>query len=96
VHADEFQIQHYADVTRAWNRTMQSFARAHPSETAFVSITDKVCATDETLCDDTFHGELARPDGTHYEGAAQRWVSRMLIRRFARILGSRPRAGTTE
>jgi len=78
-----FQIDHYADITTKWNAMMKAYAERHPDRAVFVSITDIICRTDETLCDDDIDGVPARPDGTHYQGAGEALATATLLRLIA-------------
>jgi peptidoglycan/LPS O-acetylase OafA/YrhL len=75
-----FQLDHYTDVTSRWNDTLRRFAELHPERARFVSVTDVVCSTDVSPCDDRIDGVFARPDGTHYEGAGEDRVIDALLR----------------
>ncbi len=75
-----YLLAHYDDVTSRWNRMLASYARSSPDRSMFRSVTDAVCHTDVSPCDDTIEGEPARPDGTHYEGAGQDVVVALLMR----------------
>ena len=79
----EFLVTRYDDVTTRWNAMMERYAARHPRTTAFVSITDVVCADDTSPCDDTLDGVPARPDGTHYAGAGAELVADALVRLVA-------------
>jgi peptidoglycan/LPS O-acetylase OafA/YrhL len=81
-----FQIDHYHDITTKWNQTMHDYAEQHPGQAAFVSITDKVCRVDKSLCNDLIDGVPARPDGNHYEGAGQERAATALLDLFTPIL----------
>jgi hypothetical protein len=61
-----FQIVHWPDITRRWNRTMAGFARDHPDVAAFMTISDALCHQVVAPCNDLFDGHLLRGDGTHY------------------------------
>jgi peptidoglycan/LPS O-acetylase OafA/YrhL len=81
-----FQIDHYNDITSKWNRIMRGFAEQNPDLAAFVSVTDVVCKSDVSLCDDLIDGVPARPDGTHYEGAGEQLVVATVLDLLAPIL----------
>jgi peptidoglycan/LPS O-acetylase OafA/YrhL len=83
---DRFQIDHYRDITSPWNDMMKVYAARHPDLATFVSLTDEVCRTDRSLCNDLIDGAPARPDGTHYEGAGQRMVIGRLVDLLAPFL----------
>jgi SGNH domain (fused to AT3 domains) len=74
-----FQIDHYGDITSRWNKIMSGYAEHHSDKAAFVSITNAICRSDESLCDDLIDGVPARPDGTHYEGAGEQKVVTLLL-----------------
>src|SRR5439155_24311090 len=77
---DRWQINHYHDATRRWNRMLEAFAQAHPDQATFFSVTMRICQTDQTLCDDrTPDGRFARPDGTHYAGQGKTKVVRLVL-----------------
>jgi hypothetical protein len=82
----ERQVNQYDTLTTAWNRVMQRYSRAHPDETAFVSITDAVCHDRASPCDDRIDGRPARYDGTHYGGAGADLAARTLLDRVAPAL----------
>lgn len=63
-----FMIDHYDDLTRHWNGIMAHYASTHHVIAASVTITDVVCHTEVSPCDDTVAGVYARPKGQHYEG----------------------------
>jgi peptidoglycan/LPS O-acetylase OafA/YrhL len=66
-----FLIDHYDDITKRWNGILSEFASAHPSETAFASVTDVICKTDVAPCEDSIEGAPARPDAMHYAAAGE-------------------------
>lgn len=75
----QFQVTHYDDITSRWNAMLRAYAARHPGSTAFVTITDVVCARDAAPCDDSLAGIPARPDGTHYEGAGADLAAQTLV-----------------
>ncbi|HVF08933.1 MAG TPA: acyltransferase family protein, partial [Actinomycetota bacterium] len=79
----EFQVTRYDDVTTRWNTMLRNYAARHPHDAVFVTITDIVCATDTSPCDDTVAGMPARPDGTHYDGVGADLVADALVARLA-------------
>ncbi len=76
---DRFQIDHYDDITARWDAILRGYARRHPDRAAFLSVTDAVCHDDASPCDDLIDGRPARPDGTHYEGAGEDLVVRLIV-----------------
>lgn len=67
-----FRLRHYADITRSMNGILRRYAATHPTDAAFVTITDTICRRDVSPCDDRmWNGEPARPDGTHYGGLGE-------------------------
>ncbi len=85
----QFMIDHYADITTRWNGMMQAYAKQHPDQASFISVTDTMCRADVSPCDDTIEGVPARPDGIHYEGPAQKIVVGTIADRLARLLAHR-------
>ena len=85
-HWVELRVEHYRDITARWNAILRSYAEQHPDLAAFISITDVVCRSDTAPCDDRIDGVVARPDGTHYEGAGERLAVGALLRLVAPIL----------
>ena len=83
---ERFQVDHYKDITSHWNQVMSMYAQKHPDLAAFISVTDVVCRTDVSLCNDVIDGSPARPDGTHYAGAGATMVSRRLVQLISPIL----------
>ena len=65
---------------------MHDYAEQHPEQAAFVSITDKVCRVDKSLCNDLIDGVPARPDGNHYQGAGQQRAAIALLDLLTPIL----------
>jgi hypothetical protein len=88
-----WEIDHYADVTSRWNALLAAYAAAHPDQAAFVSITDRICRTDVSPCDDAIHGVPARPDGTHYKDAGRKVATAALLDSFAPIVARVMRTG---
>ncbi len=76
---DRFQIDHYGDITTRWNAILRRYAERHPDRAAFISVTDAVCHDDSSPCDDHIDGVPARPDGTHYAGAGEDLVTRLIV-----------------
>ena len=85
----QFMIDHYTDITTKWNGMMRAYAKQHPDQATFVSVTDTMCKADVSPCDDTIDGAPARPDGTHYEGPAQQVVVGALADLLAPLLAHR-------
>lgn len=81
-----FQIDHYDDITARWNAMLGRYARRHPDQAVFVSITDMICSADEAPCDDRIDGVAARPDGTHYEGEGEQKIVSVLASTIASLL----------
>jgi hypothetical protein len=81
-----FQIKHYADIARRWNRIMRAYARRHPATTAFIEIASDVCHTLVAPCNDSIAGRWARPKGQHYEGPGMQLAVRLLRRDLAPIV----------
>ncbi|HLB39478.1 MAG TPA: hypothetical protein VJM84_03425 [Actinomycetota bacterium] len=81
-----FQMKHYADVTRRWNRIMRTYAERHPATTRFIEIASDVCNTLVAPCNDRIDGVWARPQGQHYEGPGMRLAVRLLRRDLAPIV----------
>jgi len=84
-----FLIEHYDDITSKWNGIMKSYAEQNPDLATFVSVTDVICKSDVTLCDDLIDGVPARPDGTHFEGAGEQKVVTALLDLIAPVLAGR-------
>jgi peptidoglycan/LPS O-acetylase OafA/YrhL len=85
----QFLIDHYQDITVRWNGMMQAYAEAHPAQASYVDVTPLVCHTDGAPCDDTVDGAPARPDGIHYEGAAEATVVSAIAEHLSRTLAHR-------
>jgi peptidoglycan/LPS O-acetylase OafA/YrhL len=85
----QFLLDHYADITTRWNGMMRVYAKQHPDQASFISVTDTMCRADVAPCDDTIDGVPARPDGIHYEGPAQKIVVGAIADRLARLLAHR-------
>jgi hypothetical protein len=76
-----FRMNRYKDVTQPHNRMLRRYAAAHPDETVFITITDTICRSNVSPCDDRmWGGSLARPDGTHYEKKGELRAARAIVR----------------
>jgi hypothetical protein len=84
-----FMLDHYEDITVRWNAMMRTYAREHPRQAGFISVTDAICHTDTAPCDDTIDGVPARPDGTHYQGDAKTLVVSAILQHLSRTLAPR-------
>jgi hypothetical protein len=85
----QFLIDRYRGITTRWNAMMQDYATRHPDRATFVSVTATMCHADVSPCDDTIDGVPARPDGTHYEGPAEKIVVDALDDMLAPLLAHR-------
>ena len=76
-----FRMNRYKDVTQPHNRMLRRYAAAHPDEAVFITITDTICRSNVSPCDDRlWGGSLARPDGTHYEKRGELRAARAIVR----------------
>lgn len=76
-----FRMNRYEDVTQPHNRMLRRYAAAHPDEAVFITITDTICRSNVSPCDDRmWGGSLARPDGTHYEKKGELRAARAIVR----------------
>ncbi len=76
-----FRMNRYKDVTQPHNRMLRRYAAAHPDEAVFITITDTICRSNASPCDDRmWGGSLARPDGTHYEKKGELRAARAIVR----------------
>jgi hypothetical protein len=76
-----FRMDRYKDVTQPHNRMLRRYAAAHPDEAVFITITDTICRSNVSPCDDRmWGGSLARPDGTHYEKKGELRAARAIVR----------------
>jgi len=92
----QFQIDRYGDVTTHWNEMLDDYAKAHPTLAVFVSITDVICHTNTSPCNDLIAGIPARPDGTHYRGAGAQKAATAIIDALAPIIARHPARPTPE
>lgn len=75
-----YRMRHYEDITRRENRLMRRYASEHPKRAVFISITDTICLSNESPCDDRLpDGTFARPDGTHYGSGGEIRASRAIV-----------------
>ena len=85
-----FRMRRYHDITRWMNRILLMYALTHPTDAAFVSITDTICRRVTSPCDDRmWNGEPARPDGTHYGGRGEIRAARALVGELRRALAAK-------
>ena len=84
----DIQVTRYDDVTSRWNAMMERYAARHPRTSAFISITDVVCAADVSPCVDTIGGMPARADGIHYVGAGADLAAGTITRLLAPYMSS--------
>lgn len=76
-----FRMNRYKDVTQPHNQMLRRYAAAHPDEAVFITITDTICRSNASPCDDRmWGGSLARPDGTHYEKKGELRAARAIVR----------------
>ena len=76
-----WRMDHYRDITRQENRSLQRYALDHPDVAVAISITDTICRRNVSPCDDRMaNGAFARPDGTHYAGRGKLRATRALVR----------------
>jgi len=86
----QFQIDRYDDVTTRWNKLLSDYAKAHPTLAVFVSITDIICHTNTSPCNDLIDGVPARPDGTHYRDAGAQKAATAIVNALAPIIARYP------
>ena len=83
-----FRMNRYKDVTQPHNQMLRRYAAAHPDEAVFITITDTICRSNASPCDDRmWGGSLARPDGTHYEKKGELRAARAIVRDMRAALG---------
>jgi hypothetical protein len=83
----QYRIDHYDDITRPENRRLRAYAESNPGTAVWISITDTICRWNNSPCNDRMpNGDLARPDGTHYEGRGENRASYAIIRDMVRAL----------
>jgi hypothetical protein len=76
-----FRMNRYKDVTQPHNRMLRRYAAAHPDEAVFITITDTICRSNISPCNDRmWGGSLARPDGTHYEKKGELRAAGAIVR----------------